>query len=184
MVERSERAAPTPADWLVFALLLLGALLMCGPFVWMISTSLKPMAEVFRFPPQLLSATPQPANYQRIFSTIPFGRAITNSLIVAAGVTLLQLVVCSMAAYAFAFGNPAPTNTSNDVTATTSTDQIDQSDVDEQNAANDVADALNDVQDEANNTDADDQSGDQQGPDDNSEEDGDSGQSGESGQNG
>ena len=102
MTERSERAAPTPADWLVFALLLLGGLLMCGPFVWMISTSLKPMAEVFRFPPQLLSATPQPANYLRIFSTIPFGRAITNSLIVATGVTLLQLVVCSMAAYAFA----------------------------------------------------------------------------------
>jgi len=101
MTERTERKPPSAADWLVFALLLAGALLTCGPFIWMISTSLKPMAEVFKFPPQLWSATPQPANYLRIFSTIPFGRAITNSLIVAVSVTLLQLIVCSMAAYAF-----------------------------------------------------------------------------------
>ena len=96
------RPRPTPGDWVVFAVLLLGALLMCGPFVWMISTSLKPSAEVFRFPPQLLTSAPQPGNYLRIFSAIPFGRAIGNSLIVATSVTLLQLIVCSMAAYAFA----------------------------------------------------------------------------------
>lgn len=102
MTEPAARTAPTATDWLVFALLLAGAVAMCGPFVWMISTSLKPMAEVFRFPPTLLTATPQPQNYVRIFSSIPFGRAIANSLIVAASVTVLQLIVCSMAAYAFA----------------------------------------------------------------------------------
>ena len=98
----STRAAPKPVDWLIFAGLLIGALLMCGPFIWMISTSLKPSAEVFRFPPTLLSANPQPGNYGRIFATIPFGQALTNSVIVATSVTLLQLIVCSMAAYAFA----------------------------------------------------------------------------------
>src|SRR3569623_91935 len=97
----STPTAPRPIDWLIFVLLLIGAILMCGPFVWMISTSLKPMAEVFRFPPQLWSATPQPANYARMFTQIPFGRALTNSVIVATSVTLLQLLVCSMAAYAF-----------------------------------------------------------------------------------
>ena len=94
--------SPRPVDWVIFVVLLVGALLMCGPFIWMISTSLKPSAEVFRFPPTLLSAHPQPANYGRIFSTIPFGQALTNSVIVATSVTLLQLIVCSMAAYAFA----------------------------------------------------------------------------------
>jgi len=98
----SARTSPRPVDWVVFVVLLVGALLMCGPFIWMISTSLKPSAEVFRFPPTLLSAHPQPANYGRIFSTIPFGQALTNSVIVATSVTLLQLIVCSMAAYAFA----------------------------------------------------------------------------------
>lgn len=98
----TERTNPSAADWLVFALLLGGALLMCGPFIWMISTSLKPMAEVFAFPPTLFSPSPQPENYLRIFTAIPFGRAIANSLIVAGSVTVLQLVVCSLAAYAFA----------------------------------------------------------------------------------
>ena len=98
----SARTSPRPVDWVIFVVLLVGALLMCGPFIWMISTSLKPSAEVFRFPPTLLSAHPQPANYGRIFSTIPFGQALTNSVIVATSVTLLQLIVCSMAAYAFA----------------------------------------------------------------------------------
>lgn len=98
----SGRTTPTAADWVIFVLLLGGALLMCGPFIWMISTSLKPSAEVFRFPPTLLSANPQPGNYARIFSTIPFGQAIGNSVIVATSVTVLQLIVCSMAAYAFA----------------------------------------------------------------------------------
>src|SRR6185312_2328706 len=92
---------PTALDWLIFLVLLLGALLMCGPFAWMISTSFKPMADVFKFPPQLFSASPQPGNYLRIFSTIPFGRALANSVIVATSVTVLQLIVCSMAAYAF-----------------------------------------------------------------------------------
>jgi multiple sugar transport system permease protein len=95
-------AKPSAGDWLVFGLLLIGALLMCGPFLWMISTSLKPAAEVFKYPPVLLTATPQPQNYLRIFTTIPFGRAVLNSLIVAGGVTLVQLIVCSLAAYAFA----------------------------------------------------------------------------------
>lgn len=98
----TETTAPRPLDWVIFVALLGGAFLMCGPFVWMISTSLKPQADVFRFPPELFSATPEPGNYVRIFATLPFGRAILNSLVVAAGVTLLQISVCSLAAYAFA----------------------------------------------------------------------------------
>ena len=96
------RSTPTLTDWLIFLALLAGAILMCGPFIWMISTSFKPSSEVFAFPPTLLSAHPQPGNYLRIFTTIRFGQALLNSVIVATSVTVLQLIVCSMAAYAFA----------------------------------------------------------------------------------
>ncbi len=92
----------TATDWILFVVLLLGALLMSGPFVWMIATSFKPAADVFQFPPTLFTAAPQVENYVRIFSTIPFGRAMANSLVVSVLVTLLQLITCSMAAYAFA----------------------------------------------------------------------------------
>lgn len=92
----------TATDWVLFVVLLIGALLMSGPFVWMISTSFKPAADVFQFPPTLFTADPQFENYHRIFSTIPFGRSLANSLVVSVLVTLLQLITCSMAAYAFA----------------------------------------------------------------------------------
>ncbi|KQW80033.1 sugar ABC transporter permease [Devosia sp. Root413D1] len=92
----------TATDWVLFVVLLIGALLMSGPFVWMIATSFKPAADVFQFPPTLFTADPQVENYVRIFSTIPFGRAMANSLVVSVLVTLLQLITCSMAAYAFA----------------------------------------------------------------------------------
>lgn len=92
----------TATDWVLFVVLLIGALLMSGPFIWMISTSFKPAADVFQFPPTLFTADPQLENYTRIFGTIPFGRALANSLVVSVLVTVLQLITCSMAAYAFA----------------------------------------------------------------------------------
>ncbi|KKB11699.1 sugar ABC transporter permease [Devosia geojensis] len=89
-------------DWLIFAVLLAGVIVSCGPFAWMLATSIKPDAEVFRFPPTLFTTDPQLDNYREIFSAIPFGRAFVNSLVVCIAITLAQLLVCSMAAYAFA----------------------------------------------------------------------------------
>ena len=57
---------------------------------------------MFRFPRTLLSAHPQPANYGRIFSTIPFGQALTNSVIVATTIGVGQAVLCALAGFAFA----------------------------------------------------------------------------------
>lgn len=94
---------PSPvARWLLFVMLLAGALVMAAPFLWMIGTSLKAPTEVFRYPPTLLPESPQWANYARILEVLPFGRYLFNSLTVALSVTALQLLLCSMAAYAFA----------------------------------------------------------------------------------
>ena len=86
----------------MFAVLLAGALSMCAPFIWMISSSLKAPTEIFKYPPSLFPAEAQWPNYSRIFTLIPFGRLMLNSLFVSLAVTFLQLLVCSMAAYAFA----------------------------------------------------------------------------------
>lgn len=90
-------------DWVVFVLLLVGTLVTCGPFAWTIATSFKPDAEVFAYPPSLFTSDPQPRNYVDLFTAIPFGRALLNSAIVVLSITVLQLVICSLAAYAFAF---------------------------------------------------------------------------------
>lgn len=98
----AERTGNSRGDWVIFILLLLGALITVGPFAWMLSTSIKPDADVFQYPPTLFPATPQWGNYLEIFTVIPFGRAFLNSMITTISITVLQLIVCSMAAYAFA----------------------------------------------------------------------------------
>ncbi|MFK7603978.1 carbohydrate ABC transporter permease [Deinococcus sp. SM5_A1] len=101
--ETNVRRSRTPVvNWVIFTVLLLGALSMCAPFIWMISSSLKAPTEIFKYPPALLPAEAQWQNYSRIFTLIPFGRLMLNSLFVSVAVTALQLLVCSMAAYAFA----------------------------------------------------------------------------------
>jgi multiple sugar transport system permease protein len=83
-------------------LLAAGGVLMMVPFIWMLSTSLKPYAQVFAYPPEWI---PQPIlwdNYVHTVTTIQFGTFYVNSLKISAIVTLGQLFTCSLAGYTFA----------------------------------------------------------------------------------
>jgi multiple sugar transport system permease protein len=83
--------------------LILGSVLMLLPFIWMVSTSLKPGSEVFReYPPRLIPTTVQWGNYKEALTSMPFGRFYLNSFVVAISVTTLQLLTSSLAAFAFA----------------------------------------------------------------------------------
>lgn len=86
----------------LFAVMVVASLLMLLPFFWMLSTSLKRPGDVFVYPPQWIPNPIDWSNYQRIFRVLPFSRFYLNSFIVAVSVTLLQLVTCSFAGYAFA----------------------------------------------------------------------------------
>lgn len=73
-----------------------------APFAWMFSTSFKATGASFVWPPQWL---PRPATleqYQTLFARMNFARATLNSALVAVSVTLLGLLINSMAGYAFA----------------------------------------------------------------------------------
>jgi len=74
---------------------------MVFPFLWMLSSSVKPATELFRFPPTLLPSQWHFENYARAWEAARFSRYFGNSVVVAVGGTLLSLTVCSMAAYAF-----------------------------------------------------------------------------------
>lgn len=87
-------------DGLTYTLLIFGALIMAGPFVWMISTSLKEPADQFS-----KTFIPDPVtlkNYTGLWDALPFTRLIWNSFKVASLSTLGQLLTCSMAGFAFA----------------------------------------------------------------------------------
>lgn len=87
---------------LLIGLLLAGGFVMMVPFLWMISTSLKTRAEVFAVPPILFPAQPRWENYGDMWSALPFGVFLLNSVKLAVLNTVGQLISCSMAAYAFA----------------------------------------------------------------------------------
>ncbi|WP_328995407.1 carbohydrate ABC transporter permease [Kribbella sp. NBC_01245] len=79
-----------------------GALVMAGPFIWMILSSFKPLDEIFLQPPKLLPQLWQPENYSRALEAADFGRGFFNSFYIAVTVTVVSLVTSAMAAYAFA----------------------------------------------------------------------------------
>lgn len=85
-----------------YLVLLFGAAIFIVPFLWMLTTSLQTEAKVFLFPPEWLPNPPQWANYVQAVTEFPFARFFLNSLVTAGGVTALQLVTSSLAAYAFA----------------------------------------------------------------------------------
>ena len=80
-------------------LLLILALTMVLPFLWMVLTSLKSLPEVGvgSWVPEVLQWT----NYTEVFRQIPFARFYWNSVFVAAWVTFLQVFTSSLAAFSF-----------------------------------------------------------------------------------
>ncbi len=90
---------------LAIALYALMAVL-CIPFLfptwWMITSSFKPVSEIFAFPPTLLPRQVVTDAYGRVFELQPFARQYFNSLYIAAAVTAGTLAFSSLAGYAFA----------------------------------------------------------------------------------
>lgn len=88
--------------WTVVTLIVLGviALAIVFPFIWMLFTSFKPEAQIAQYPPKLFPDTWTLENYENVWNRIPFARLLLNSIILAGGVTVISLLLDSMAAYA------------------------------------------------------------------------------------
>ena len=76
------------------------------PFVfptwWMVTSSVKPISDIFAFPPQFVPQNYDWTTYSKVFELQPFVQQYWNSAYIAAIVTLGTMVVSSMAGYAFA----------------------------------------------------------------------------------
>jgi len=97
------RARRNPLRTVIFY----GALcLLAVPFVfptwWMITSSFKPISQVFAFPPTLWPTDPTLQAYVDAFVLQPFARQYFNSLYIAVIVTVGTMVVSALAGYAFA----------------------------------------------------------------------------------
>ena len=91
-------------DVMIYIMLLLVALIMVFPIVFAVSASLKPLDELFRFPPKLFPSHPTFDNYSDLIVTlgqswVPFGRYLTNTVLITALGTFGHVLICSMAAF-------------------------------------------------------------------------------------
>jgi multiple sugar transport system permease protein len=87
---------------LIYAILIIGAILVVGPFVWMLSTALTPAMEVFSWPPRLIPDTVMWENFVQASNEIRFPRLLVNSLIVSIIATVSAVFLSSLAGYALA----------------------------------------------------------------------------------
>jgi multiple sugar transport system permease protein len=90
----------TPGRILLYVVLIVGALLMIVPFLWMLLTSFKSDLEVQQF--NWLPGELRWHNFVEAMQSAPFLRYFRNSLLIAVGETAFTLVVCTMAGYALA----------------------------------------------------------------------------------
>jgi multiple sugar transport system permease protein len=86
----------------VYALLLLGAAVAIIPLLWMVSASFMPTGDATTYPPHLLPRAMTLDHYRTLFTRLAVGRSLLNSIVIAVSVTVLSLLVNSMAGYALA----------------------------------------------------------------------------------
>ena len=86
----------------VYAFLSLMALIVLFPFYWMISSSLKSLAEYRMSVPTFWPKTVMLGNYAEAFTTANLGRLFLNTMYVGIVSTLLSLVITVLSAFAFA----------------------------------------------------------------------------------
>jgi multiple sugar transport system permease protein len=87
---------------LTYALLLAGTAVLMIPFFWMISTSLKPLDEVYVYPIIWIPSELVWANYRDVFTNVPFAHYLYNSAFIAAVAIVGNLLGSSIAAFSFA----------------------------------------------------------------------------------
>ena len=88
---------------LQLGVLVLVAIAMLVPLLWLVSTSLKgPSEDIFTSPPALFPSQPSLDAYLRLFEDNPMWGYILNSSIVSGLAVLANLLFCSLAAYPLA----------------------------------------------------------------------------------
>jgi multiple sugar transport system permease protein len=95
-----------------YTLLVLVAVLMLGPFAWMLSAAFKTERGIFAYPPQWIPSPPTTDNFAALTRNLPFAPLVTdavfkpgiivNTFVMAVAITIGQVATSALAAFAFA----------------------------------------------------------------------------------
>lgn len=91
-----------PGRIALYLLAAVAVVVLAGPLLWMVSSSLKTQGDALAVPPPLIPDPIRWANYLDVFTQVPFARYLLNSFFVATVVTVVALLFHSMAAYSLA----------------------------------------------------------------------------------
>jgi multiple sugar transport system permease protein len=85
-----------------YALILIGAVIMLVPLLWLLSSSFKDTARIFIYPPQWIPDPWRVENYSKVFEQIPIVRFDWNTILVTGLAVTGQIVSASLVAFGFA----------------------------------------------------------------------------------
>ena len=107
IVKRRKPNRSVVGDVVIYFLLFLIALAMVFPLVFAVSSALKPLDELFLFPPKVFAQNPTMDNFQDLFVTmgkswVTFSRYIFNTVFISVVVTAGHLIIASMGAFVLA----------------------------------------------------------------------------------
>jgi multiple sugar transport system permease protein len=102
-----KRPAGRVIYWTVFALLLVSTLITFGPLYWMFISAVKSSIEIFWTPPTFWPLHPVWGNYAKAWNVLQYPLYFGNTVILAAGAVVLQLLVSATAAFALSKLRPA-----------------------------------------------------------------------------
>jgi multiple sugar transport system permease protein len=88
--------------WLLVAFLVIVLGISIFPFVFALSTALRPRSELFRFPPTWLPETWAWKNFVDVWTAVPLLRYIGNSVVISGLATLFNMACAIPAGYALA----------------------------------------------------------------------------------
>jgi multiple sugar transport system permease protein len=72
------------------------------PILWSLTASLKPLQDVYRFPPELWVSDPRWSNYPEAIKKLPFLLFMANTVVIVLAATTGQVFISSLVGYAFA----------------------------------------------------------------------------------
>lgn len=105
-LKREARIKAKAKILLAYTFLAFGALAMIGPFLWMVTASLKEPGSIFSYQrPWWQDWVPTQfvwQNYVQAWNAVPFARFYLNSIFVSVSITAGQVVTSAFSAYAFA----------------------------------------------------------------------------------
>ena len=107
LIRRRKPNRSVAGDFFLYLFLILVALIMVFPIVYAVSSALKPLDELFKFPPTVFPQHPTMDNFSDLFVTmgkswVTFSRYLFNTVFITAAGTAGHLIIASMGAFVLA----------------------------------------------------------------------------------